>query len=130
MNIETQFNNRCVARGLSIMRIVLGYDGIIPFEIEKTQVQDIINIVGKVFPDNEVYVWSHPDKFEYPDINVHYCGDNIPDSFDDIRYIIGFSYFENFDGPGHFVVGWPVAYNNLLGLVIAVEENVNERLGV
>lgn len=122
MNIETQFNNRCVARGFSTMRIVLGMDGKLPVEIVDTKIQDIVRIVGKEFPNNEVYVWCHPDKFLEAEANVHYCGDYF-ETLDDTKYIIGFAYFGEENGDGHFVVGWPVGLNNILGLMIAVKEN-------
>lgn len=122
MNIETQFDNRCVARGLSTMRLVLGLDGMLPVEIVKNTISDIIEVVGRVFPDNEVYVWCQPDKFKEADVNVHYCGEWL-NPFDDTQYIIGFAYFKSQDSDGHFVVGWPVGYNNIVGLMIAVKEN-------
>lgn len=121
MNIETQFDDRCASRGLSIMRIVLGLDGILPVEIVDKTTSGLIAVVGKEFPDNEVYVWCAPEKFIEADANVHYCGEWL-NTIDDTKYIIGFAYFDGENGPGHFVVGWPVAYNNLLGLAIAVKE--------
>lgn len=128
MNIETQFNNRCVARGLSIMRIVLGMSGILPIEIENKTVIGVIDIVGKEFPNNEVYVWSGSDRFVNADTNVHYCGEEFPGiaKIDDTKYIIGFAYYTD-DDNGHFVVGWPMVYNDKICLIIAVKENDNEQ---
>ena len=132
MNIESQHNRNCVGRAFSTMRIVLGYKtGILPIKLhpDRRNVSDIVKIVGDVFPRNEVYVWCAESNFVSEGTNVFYCGTEYAEDFDDTKYIIAFAYYDSDkdDACGHMVIGSPQAYNNFLGLVIAVKEVCNEK---
>lgn len=113
-------NGHCFDHGISVMRLALGYkrglpDGW-PFDLAKT-VKIIFQLTGLAFPDRPVLIWGSKPRYKLPK-NVQYQGNEVIIKNTD-KYLWGFSYSENSDGPGHWVIGEPIwcGLNHILCVV-------------
>lgn len=119
--IAKQGDNNCVARGLSTMRLALGYDCAIPYG-EQANVgsliqSEILSMCPIWFPDHDTYVFCAKEHADLADDSSDYAGKTCFRNTDD--YIIGFSYYVGESKSAHFVVGAPTMYGDM-HLAIAV----------
>lgn len=122
--IEDGYNNNCVIHALSVMRLALGYDGIVPESMPRGGVRPsvIINHLHDVFPDHDVFVFCKADDQSPIQRGIYYCGTEYRPYFEECgNYLIAFGY-EQRDGPGgHMVIGAPITYGQLeISIIIAV----------
>lgn len=123
--IARQSGGNCVFRGLSTMRLALGYRCGIPKGYTPTgrmHVGDIVAMLHDWFPRHQVSVWCDVADAARRKKHVTYAGSNFPLDSNVDNYLIGFSYYID-DDCSHFVIGAPLlAHEPMRGsLCIAVK---------
>lgn len=103
------FNNHCVERGISTMRLALGYDEPLPknwpTNIRKRSKQ-LAQLCGLAFPDREVQVWlDYKGAYKLPK-NVTFAGTYYKYKDRD-DCLAAFTYGAKESDFSHFVVGVP-----------------------
>ena len=110
MNRSTKVADNCVARAISTMRLVLGYEEALPdwFQMGlKDFTQEFIDSMRRCFPKHQVTMWANGNYSSLEDTEL---GD----------YLVAFIYKMN-NRESHMLVGIPAVKFNKLLLVIAVE---------
>lgn len=110
-------NSHCIERGISTMRLALGYEKGLPdnWEIGERDVLGLIYALGLAFPDHKVLAWYNeagPAK-TLPNVQAWQTNE-MPDLTWD-EYLIAFAYGE--DGRSHFVIGTPTQFNGQPSIV-------------
>jgi len=126
MLIAQQSGENCVARGLSTMRAVLGYDTPIPegYVLHGAmQPFEVINEVPLWFPDHNPIVYASKNEGELAGNPAHFAGDTLKLSESDAdTMLIGFSYYLEGRHDGHFVIGAPTLYGDMrVAFTVCVE---------
>lgn len=124
MSIYASSNKHCVERGISTMRLALGYETGLPkgwpIDIIKRNKQ-VIQLCGLAFPDRQVLGWwEYENNYKIPQ-NVLHKGRDWKSRPDMDNYLSAFTYGENGNDFVHFVVGEPVWHGNIqINIIIAV----------
>lgn len=118
-------NYHCVQRGISTMRLALGYKTGLPKGFEAVMKPtgldfcDMVCLAWSSFPGREVLIFC--SQLKYMD-NVQSLGQfnqRFRPNWAD-KYLWGFSYTVESTPESHFVVGAPVTYNGELQVVFAI----------
>ena len=109
MKIADASNGRCVARGISTMRLALGYEEALPFPIDHSpDGAQMVALMGECFPDRKVLLVCASSVIDVTNLpnNVEYLGDHIGGLSHD-KYLWCFSYVGGDENRAHFVIGSP-----------------------
>ena len=122
MEIHGSSNSHCVERGISTMRMALGYEKGLPqkwpVDLPK-KVEQLVRLCGLAFPDRAVQAWyDNSLTFSLPH-NVTRMGEWRPQSnYDD--WLTAFAYENKEKTSAHFVVGEPGCMDKVM-LVISIK---------
>lgn len=121
--ISLASGRHCVERGISIMRLALGYKTGLPDRWPlncKKRRKTIFQLLGLAFPDRDCFVWCDNSPFYKLPKNVVFENDL---SFLDIdEYLFAFGYGDKKTKQGHWVVGEPTAFGlDYIVCVVAVK---------
>ncbi len=121
--IADMFENKCVERAISTIRMALGYTQGLPDNypsFEEKRPYHVIELFDLCFSDRDIKVWTTEEFWKLSKSNSTYMGTNweIHKKWD--KYLFAFAYENKTNG--HMVVGWPSVYGDMcVSLVIAVK---------
>lgn len=115
----------CTQRGISTMRLALGYKTGLPkgFEVVMKptglDLYDVARLAWLSFPDREVLVFCNQLKYMDNVQPLDQFNQSFRPDWQD-KYLWGFSYTVESTPEAHFVIGTPVTYNGEIQVVLAI----------
>lgn len=116
--IAKQSGKNCVARGLSTMRLALGYNEPLPenlnWDVGPKAPYQILESAKVWFPEHNTKVYCSCNQAQKASNFDCFCGEYCDMTEQEIdNNIIAFSYYTSDDTISHFVVGFPTLYDGM-----------------
>lgn len=113
-------NGRCVARGISTMRLALGYRKPLPVPLDHIpDGSQMPRLMGKCFPKHNILFFGGTHGVGIAPRNVRHCGTST-NGYDPDKYLWCFSY-QVTENASHFVIGPPSSAGVSIYQIYAIE---------
>lgn len=126
-NIAGTAGGKCFERGISTMRLALGYEEGLPLEWNcpfPTSSRGIVDMLPIAFPGRAIRVW-HSDWGIMEGLRSpqwFYMGTDYETTEESDNWLAAFAYVDRNDTKGHFVIGEPATYgeDHQIAMIVAV----------